>query len=92
MLKAIDTAAVQRKMTRSVFIAHSTRREIEGRNLKNAAPGEEWRDPNGNVWIIHNNYDGISQIQLSRAAGNTNRQSIKLVSDALEGWEKVGAA
>jgi len=31
-LNAIDAAASNRNMTRSVFIAHSSRREIEGRN------------------------------------------------------------
>jgi len=89
MLNAIDEAAAQRNMTRSVFIAHSSRLEIEGQSLQLATPGEEWRDPEGNAWIIHHNEKGIGQIRISRAAGNTDRQSVKLVSDALEGWERV---
>ena len=95
---AIDAAAKAKNMTRSVFITHSTRHMIEGRfrmsktDLKLSFPDEEWKDPNGNVWIIHEYDERIGQVRMSRAPGNRDRDSVKTVSADSDGWEKVSAA
>ena len=81
---AIDAAAKAKNMTRSVLIAHSTR--------KNRFADEEWKDPNGNVWIIHEYDERIGQVRMSRAPGNRDRDSVKTVSADSDGWEKVSAA
>lgn len=97
-LAAIDAAAKARNMTRSVFIAHSTRHMIEGRfrmpktDLKLSFPDEVWKDPEGNVWIIHEYDERIGQIRMSRAPGNRDSVPVKTVSVDEDGWEKVNAA